>query len=71
MTLTYERGFDYALLWKILLAIGIVGVFAAYRHISITRYNRALPVTWFIDKADQQLYRAKEGGRDRYKLESL
>ncbi|MCF8092240.1 MAG: transporter substrate-binding domain-containing protein [Desulfotignum sp.] len=39
MTLKYEQGFDYALLWKILLVLGIIVLFAAYRHLSITRYN--------------------------------
>ncbi len=39
MTIKYEQGFDYSLLWKILLVIGIVGLFLLYRHISITQYN--------------------------------
>ncbi len=42
MTLTYEQGFNYTLLWGILLTLGIIGSFAVYRHISITRYNRKL-----------------------------
>ena len=39
MTLNYEQKFDYTILWGILLALGIIGSFAVYRHISITRYN--------------------------------
>ena len=39
MTLNYEQGFDYTLLWGMLLAVGVIGSFALYRHISITRYN--------------------------------
>jgi len=42
MTLKYEQGFDYSLLWKILLVMGIVGFFALYRHISVSRYNTRL-----------------------------
>ncbi|EMS80227.1 transporter substrate-binding domain-containing protein [Desulfotignum phosphitoxidans] len=42
MTLNYEQKFDYTLLWGILLTLGIIGSFAVYRHISITRYNRKL-----------------------------
>ncbi|MGM0643624.1 MAG: diguanylate cyclase, partial [Thermodesulfobacteriota bacterium] len=39
MTLKYEQGFDYSLLWKILAGLGIIGFFAVYRHISIAQYN--------------------------------
>ncbi|MCA1793289.1 MAG: diguanylate cyclase, partial [Desulfobacteraceae bacterium] len=42
MTLKYERGFDYSLLWKILLVLGIIGFFVMYRHISVSRYNTRL-----------------------------
>jgi diguanylate cyclase (GGDEF)-like protein len=33
--------------------------------------NRTLPAAWFLNKADQQLYRAKQGGRNQYVLEKL
>jgi diguanylate cyclase (GGDEF)-like protein len=33
--------------------------------------SRSLPAKWFINKADQLLYRAKENGRNRYQLEAL
>jgi polar amino acid transport system substrate-binding protein len=39
MTLNYEQGFDYTLLWWILAVLAIIGSFAVYRHISVTRYN--------------------------------
>jgi diguanylate cyclase (GGDEF)-like protein len=39
MTVNYEQGIDYTLLWQILLAVGLIGCFAVYRHISVTRYN--------------------------------
>jgi diguanylate cyclase (GGDEF)-like protein len=39
MTLNYEQGFDYTLLWWILAVLAIIGFFAVYRHISVTRYN--------------------------------
>ncbi|MDT8378856.1 MAG: transporter substrate-binding domain-containing protein [Desulfotignum sp.] len=39
MTVNYEKGFDYILLWRILTVLVIIGFFAAYRHISVTRYN--------------------------------
>lgn len=39
MTVNYEQGFNYALLWRILGVLAIIGSFAVYRHISITRYN--------------------------------
>jgi diguanylate cyclase (GGDEF)-like protein len=39
MTVNYEKGFDYVLLWRILTVLVIIGFFAAYRHISVTRYN--------------------------------
>ena len=42
MTLKYEQGFDYSTLWKILLVMGIIGFFALYRHISVSRYNTRL-----------------------------
>jgi polar amino acid transport system substrate-binding protein len=42
MTLNYEQGFDYILLWQILTALAIIGFFAVYRHISVTRYNLKL-----------------------------
>ena len=42
MTLKYEQGFDYSLLWKILLVMGVIGFFALYRHISVSRYNTRL-----------------------------
>jgi polar amino acid transport system substrate-binding protein len=42
MTLKYEQGFDYSLLWKILLVMGVIGFFAVYRHISVSRYNTRL-----------------------------
>lgn len=42
MTLSYEQGFDYTVLWQILLAVGFIGSFAAYRHMSITRHNTQL-----------------------------
>mgnify|MGYP001139432191 CR=1 FL=1 len=39
MTLNYEQGVDYTLLWRILAVLGIIGFFAVYRHISVNRYN--------------------------------
>ncbi|HKK89798.1 MAG TPA: transporter substrate-binding domain-containing protein, partial [Desulfobacteraceae bacterium] len=39
ITLKYQQDFDYSLLWKILLVLGIIGVFFLYRHISVARYN--------------------------------
>jgi diguanylate cyclase (GGDEF)-like protein len=33
--------------------------------------SRSLPAKWFINKADQLLYRAKENGRNQYRLETL
>jgi diguanylate cyclase (GGDEF)-like protein len=39
MTVNYEQGVDYTLLWRILTVLGIIGCFAVYRHISVTRYN--------------------------------
>ncbi|MFO7749487.1 MAG: transporter substrate-binding domain-containing protein [Desulfobacteraceae bacterium] len=39
ITLKYQQEFDYSLLWKILLVLGIIGVFFLYRHISVARYN--------------------------------
>ncbi|MCF8087029.1 MAG: transporter substrate-binding domain-containing protein [Desulfotignum sp.] len=42
MTLNYEQGFDYTLLWQILAVLAIIGSFAVYRHISVTRYNLKL-----------------------------
>ncbi len=42
MTINYEQGVDYTLLWRILTVLAIIGFFAVYRHISITRYNLKL-----------------------------
>ncbi len=39
MTVNYEQGVDYTLLWRILTILAIIGSFAVYRHISVTRYN--------------------------------
>lgn len=39
ITLKYEQQFDYSLLWKIGLFMGILITFFMYRHISLTRYN--------------------------------
>jgi diguanylate cyclase (GGDEF)-like protein len=33
--------------------------------------SRSMPAKWFINKADQLLYRAKENGRNQYRLEAL
>ena len=42
MTLKYEQGFDYSLLWQILVVMGVVGFLALYRHMSVSRYNTRL-----------------------------
>ena len=56
MTIKYEQGFDYSLLWKILLGIGFVGLLAVYRHISVAQYNRKLAgLNEELTKANEKL----------------
>ena len=56
MTIKYEQGFDYSLLWKILLGMGIIGLFAVYRHIYVARYNRKLAgLNEELTKANEKL----------------
>ncbi len=54
MTLQYEQGIDYVLLWKILAGISVIAFFFVYRHISITRYNIKLA------RLNNELIRANE-----------
>jgi polar amino acid transport system substrate-binding protein len=56
MTLKYEQGFDYGLLWTIALVMGIIGFFAIYRHISVSRYNiRLAGLNRELTKANKKL----------------
>jgi diguanylate cyclase (GGDEF)-like protein len=54
MTLQYEQGIDYGLLWKILAVTGVLGLFLLYRHVSMARYNIKL------SKLNDDLIRANE-----------
>ncbi len=59
ISVKYEKGIDYTLLWKILSGIGMVGLFLLYRYWALNQYNRKLEVLSVTDRLTQVYNRLK------------
>ncbi|WP_457572687.1 transporter substrate-binding domain-containing diguanylate cyclase [Desulfolithobacter sp.] len=59
ISVKYEKGVDYTLLWKILSGIGVVGLFLLYRYWALNQYNRKLEVLSVTDRLTQVYNRLK------------
>ncbi|BCO08379.1 hypothetical protein GF1_07550 [Desulfolithobacter dissulfuricans] len=59
ISVKYEKGIDYKLLWKILSGIGVVGLFLLYRYWALNKYNHKLEVLSVTDRLTQVYNRLK------------